>query len=145
MDKVPAPTEPLPGRSCDGCTLCCKIMGVPEINKPRESWCSYCERGVGCRIYETRPEGCRNFLCGWLTNPRFGREWKPDRSKIVITAKRDGTILAGETVTETRQRPAVPRHVHLRAALVSFRRLRFEMRDQAGEVLAGRREAWFRG
>ncbi len=28
-------------------------------------------------------------MCGWLTNPRFGPEWKPDRSKIVITVGRD--------------------------------------------------------
>jgi hypothetical protein len=32
-------------------------------------------------------------LCGWLTNPRFGPEWKPDRSKIVITVDRDGNGL----------------------------------------------------
>ena len=32
-------------------------------------------------------------MCGWLTNPRFGPEWKPDRSKIVITVGRDGNGL----------------------------------------------------
>jgi hypothetical protein len=93
MDRVPAPTEPLLGRSCGGCTLCCKVMDVPEINKPRGAWCPHCIRGTGCRIYADRPSGCRSFLCGWLTNPRFGREWKPDRSKIVITVGRDGNSL----------------------------------------------------
>jgi hypothetical protein len=93
MDRVPAPREPIAGRSCGGCTLCCKILGVPEIEKPRGSWCTHCIKGVGCRIYETRPEGCRIFLCGWLTNPRFGPDWKPDRSKIVITVKGDGNGL----------------------------------------------------
>jgi hypothetical protein len=90
MDRIPAPTEPLPGRSCGGCTLCCKIMGVPEIDKPRGTWCPHCLRGKGCGIYADRPGGCRTFFCGWLTNPRFGPEWKPDRSKIVITVGRDG-------------------------------------------------------
>lgn len=93
MDRVPAPTEPLPGRSCSGCTLCCKIVAVPEIEKPRGTWCPYCLRGKGCRIYADRPDGCRTFLCGWLTNPRFGPEWKPNRSKIVITVGLDGNSL----------------------------------------------------
>jgi hypothetical protein len=93
IDRIPAPTEPLPGRSCNGCTLCCKVMGVPELRKPRGSWCVHCVRGLGCRIYSERPAGCRSFLCGWLTNPRFGPEWKPDRSKIVVTVGRDGNGL----------------------------------------------------
>lgn len=93
MERILAPTEPLPGRSCGDCTLCCKVMGVPEINKPRGVWCSNCAPGAGCRIYAQRPDGCRAFLCGWLTNPRFGPEWKPDRSKIVITVGRKGNGL----------------------------------------------------
>jgi hypothetical protein len=68
-------------------------MGVAEIDKPRGAWCPHCERGKGCGIYADRPGGCRAFLCGWLTNPRFGPEWKPDRSKIVITVGRDGNGL----------------------------------------------------
>jgi hypothetical protein len=90
MSKVAAPTEPLPGRSCGGCTLCCKVLGVPALEKPRGTWCLHCERGVGCRIYESRPGECRSFLCGWLVSDRFGPEWKPERSKIVITVTRDG-------------------------------------------------------
>src|SRR3984893_47076 len=90
MSKVAAPTEPLPGRSCGGCTLCCKVLGVPTLEKPRGTWCLHCERGVGCRIYESRPGECRSFLCGWLVSDRFGPEWKPERSKIVITVTRDG-------------------------------------------------------
>jgi hypothetical protein len=68
-------------------------MGVPELSKPRGAWCIHCARGSGCRIYAERPAGCQSFLCGWLTNPRFGPEWKPDRSKIVITVGRDGNSL----------------------------------------------------
>jgi hypothetical protein len=93
MQLVVAPTEPLPGRSCSGCTLCCKVLGVPALEKPRGTWCSHRERGVGCRIYETRPGECRTFLCGWLVNDRFGAEWKPERSKMVITVARDGNGL----------------------------------------------------
>ena len=88
--KVAPPTKPLPGRSCGGCTLCCKVLSVPTLEKPRGAWCQHCERGVGCRIYEARPGECRSFLCGWLVSDRFGPEWKPEKSKIVITVTRDG-------------------------------------------------------
>ena len=90
MSKVAAPSEPLPSRSCGGCTLCCKVLGVPALEKPRGTWCPHCERGVGCRIHESRPGECRSFLCGWLVSDKFGPEWKPERSKIVITVTRDG-------------------------------------------------------
>jgi len=34
--------------------------------------------------------------CGWLANDRFGAEWKPERSKIVITAdKIEGALIQG--------------------------------------------------
>ena len=68
-------------------------MEVLEIDKPRGAWCPHCLRGKGCGIYADRPGGCRTFLCGWMTNPTFGPEWKPDRSKIVITVGRDGNGL----------------------------------------------------
>ena len=90
MSKVPPPTEPLPGRSCGGCTLCCKVLGVPTLANPRGTWCRHCERGVGCRIYEAPPAECCAFLCGWLVSERFGPEWKPERSKMVITVTGDG-------------------------------------------------------
>jgi hypothetical protein len=68
-------------------------MAVPEIDKRPGVWCPHCLRGKGCAIYADRPGACRTFLCGWLTNPRFGPEWKPDRSKIVITVDRHGNGL----------------------------------------------------
>jgi hypothetical protein len=93
LPLVVAPTEPLPGRACGTCTLCCKVLGVQALDKPRGTWCTHCEKGVGCRVYETRPDACRTFLCGWLINPRFGAEWKPERSKIVIAVAPDGNGL----------------------------------------------------
>ena len=67
--------------------------GCHGNRQPRGGWCPHCLRGKGCGIYAGRPDGCRTFLCGWLVNPRFGPEWKPDRSKIVITIDRDGNGL----------------------------------------------------
>jgi hypothetical protein len=60
-------------------------MGITALTKPRGKWCSHCDIGVGCKIYDSRPDECRSFLCGWLANAAFGPEWKPDKSRLVIT------------------------------------------------------------
>jgi hypothetical protein len=73
-----------PGRSCAGCTLCCKIMGIAALEKPPGVWCKHCEPASGCRIYEDRPQECRTFFCGYLINGQLGEEWKPSRSRLVL-------------------------------------------------------------
>ncbi|HJU33075.1 MAG TPA: hypothetical protein VJ740_16545 [Hyphomicrobiaceae bacterium] len=72
------------GRNCDGCTLCCKIVGISELEKPAGTWCPHCDARRGCRIYEQRPGECRGFYCGYLTNPALDERWKPSRCKIVL-------------------------------------------------------------
>jgi hypothetical protein len=86
-------TEPAKGRSCGGCTMCCKVLGITELQKPVGKWCPHCDIGKGCKIYETRPEECRTFHCAWLVDDRLADVWKPDRSKIVITTGRDGNSM----------------------------------------------------
>lgn len=70
------------GRTCDGCTMCCKLMKVEE--KPSGQWCQHCIIATGCSIYETRPGECRTFHCGYLRMPQIGEEWRPSESKMVI-------------------------------------------------------------
>ena len=82
--EPPAPT-PVRGRSCDGCTLCCKIFAVPELPKPRHEWCGHGAIGKGCKIYAARPQTCRDFFCGYLLMPNIGEHWKPSRSRMVVT------------------------------------------------------------
>jgi len=49
----------LGGRAA-GCTLCCKIMGVPDkSDKPRGAWCPPMRRGKGCGILCGSPRRCR--------------------------------------------------------------------------------------
>jgi hypothetical protein len=77
------------------CSLCCKVMGVVELNKPAGVWCEHADPGKGCRIYEDRPPTCRNFVCLWLRDPRFPEEARPDQSRVVLTCTPEGeTILA---------------------------------------------------
>jgi hypothetical protein len=64
------------------------------LQKPQDIWCEHCDIGGGCRIYESRPEECRRFHCGFLTHPDLGEEWRPSASKIVLVAELDGRRLA---------------------------------------------------
>ena len=71
-------------RACDGCTLCCKVMRVPSLEKPENTWCPHCRIGVGCAIYEGRPGECEAFVCGYLLIPELTPEWKPAVSHLII-------------------------------------------------------------
>ena len=73
-------------RECGTCTLCCKVMGIGALGKPAGQWCSHCRPGTGCTIYGERPQECHTFNCGWLMEESFGPEWKPEKSKIVLTS-----------------------------------------------------------
>lgn len=82
---------------CDGCTACCKILKISELEKPANIWCRHCKVGEGCGIYETRPEVCRSYACLWLKTQSLGRPispgLRPDKSRVVI-----GTTNHGEDV-----------------------------------------------
>jgi hypothetical protein len=66
-------------RTCGGCTLCCKLPRIAEVEKPRDVWCRHCDIGRGCKIYATRPKVCRDFECWWLTHEEMPEDLRPDR------------------------------------------------------------------
>ena len=74
-------------RECGDCSLCCKVLGIPELEKPKDAWCPNFAAGIGCRVYADRPPSCHNFACRWLTDPMMGPEWKPSVCKMVMDAK----------------------------------------------------------
>jgi len=80
-------------RSCDGCTLCCKVLAAPPLNKPMGQWCTHCVQGEGCGIHATRPEVCSGFHCYWLINGELGEEWRPDLCHMVLSLDLDGRRL----------------------------------------------------
>jgi hypothetical protein len=84
----------LPGRECGSCTLCCRVLGIDEIAKPQGEWCPHCDVGKACRIYETRPQECRDFYCGYQLLPFVDGKWFPARSKMVVYPAPDGRSLA---------------------------------------------------
>jgi hypothetical protein len=72
------------GRECGDCSLCCRLLDVPETNKQPSQWCLHCRPGKGgCSIYADRPQACRQWACGWLTNRGFGDEWFPKKCGII--------------------------------------------------------------
>jgi hypothetical protein len=74
-------------KQCGDCSLCCKVLGIAELDKPKDAWCPNFVAGAGCRIYPDRPPSCRNFSCSWLTDATMGPEWKPSVCKMVLDAK----------------------------------------------------------
>lgn len=81
------------GHTCGSCSLCCKLMGISELEKQPGRWCWNFQRGMGCRIYHDRPTECRTFECEWLREPRWPDDWRPDRSKFVMFTEEDGKRL----------------------------------------------------
>ena len=82
-------------RECGSCVACCKVLGVPSLQKPRGVLCINALCG-GCSIYKKRPQECADWKCEWLkgkyddaerpdklglvvdTNPQFKRKWGQD-------------------------------------------------------------------
>ena len=88
----PAFAPRIPGRTCGTCALCCKIPTIPELNKPYNTWCTYCSDHTHCGIYETRPQRCRDFNCYFLGST-LGEEWRPSICHMVITTLPDRQLV----------------------------------------------------
>lgn len=108
--------------NCGGCTLCCKLLDIVELAKPANQWCSHCEVGKGCRIYETRPGPCRDFECLWLESQRERRplppELRPDHCKMMFTFaqnRRDVLGYCDPSAPEAWKHPSLLRLLHVLA------------------------------
>jgi hypothetical protein len=71
-------------RSCDECSMCCKLLDIAEFNKPAHRWCPHVAKGGGCSIYDTRYDTCRGYACGWQLDETLGPEWRPNKSKFIL-------------------------------------------------------------
>ena len=70
---------------CGPCEACCVALKIeaPELRKPSGRPCAHLAR-TGCGIYETRPQVCRTFLCGWRLLPELDASWRPDLSGVML-------------------------------------------------------------
>src|SRR3954451_10586803 len=78
-------------RQCGACSACCTTQGVVEFDKATNEPCKHqkfggncaAAGGGGCGIYETRPQGCREWECCWLSG-LLSEKHRPDQSGIVF-------------------------------------------------------------
>jgi hypothetical protein len=82
----------IPGRTCKGCTLCCSLLLIRELDKPAFQHCPYVAVGKGCTAYSaTGPVPCgaaRRFDCKWRTDASLGKHWRPKICGMIIHAPR---------------------------------------------------------
>ncbi len=71
-------------RKCGGCTLCCKLIAVAELQKDAGVSCQFCHAGEKCSIYNVRPDGCKSFECLWLMFSKMPEDFRPDRVHCVL-------------------------------------------------------------
>lgn len=89
MTKQIRVLQPSVPRACGSCTLCCKVLGVREIDKLSGEWCRHAVSKRGCAIYADRPETCRTFRCLWLDG-LTGDDDRPDRVHGVLSTTASG-------------------------------------------------------
>jgi hypothetical protein len=77
--------ETVAGRECGACTVCCVALGIDtrQIQKRTGAPCRHCSGG-GCAVYESRPDTCRDFHCGWMQMETLGPQWRPDLSGVFL-------------------------------------------------------------
>jgi hypothetical protein len=94
--------------ACDGCNVCCTVLGVPELDKSAGTRCMH-ETPAGCGRYDTRPGSCREYNCLFLNGLIPVR---PDKLGLIF----DSTGEGGELERVTGIRPLVAREVRPGAA-----------------------------
>ncbi len=75
--------DTIPGRECGECNVCCVALTIddPALQKVQGYRCKNSVAGQGCVIYETRPQTCRAFNCGWQMLKWVKPTMRPDRPR----------------------------------------------------------------
>jgi hypothetical protein len=77
---------------CKGCTSCCELNTISEINKEKYKMCKHCN-GSGCSIYDNRPISCKKYYCSYAQVDNANIELRPDNCKMIFErATDDGDI-----------------------------------------------------
>ena len=82
--------------SCGACNVCCKLLSVPDIDKPARMTCWWTSIHGGCSRQhekETDPNllACKQFQCLWLASQfhddpekRLPRSMRPDQTHVML-------------------------------------------------------------
>ena len=92
VEPAPAFTPAIAGRTCGDCAMCCKLLEIPELDKPYNQWCTHCTGYASCGIYETRPQRCRDYNCYFLAST-LGEEWRPSKCRMIVSTFPDRLLV----------------------------------------------------
>ena len=68
---------------CDGCTLCCELLEIKEVNSPAGELCKHCNNG--CDIHDTIiPKECSGFYCVYLQMENASINLRPDKCGVIF-------------------------------------------------------------
>jgi len=74
-------------RSCGTCFACCVVLGITALRKYPGQTCKHLDgRNASklCTIYESRPQACSGFECGWRLG--FGSDFmRPDQCGVLVS------------------------------------------------------------
>jgi hypothetical protein len=78
--------ELVPGRTCGSCNVCCVALTIDDkvLQKVQGYRCRHTLPDKGCAIYETRPDTCRTFFCGWRKLRWIREALRPDISGVLV-------------------------------------------------------------
>lgn len=80
-------------RQCLPCTVCCEGWLQVEVldYKIREGNPCPIVGQQGCTQYETRPDVCKSFECGWVADDSPLPDWlRPDNAKVIFIPDKAG-------------------------------------------------------
>ena len=85
----------IPDRKCGCCNVCCVVPKIdePALQKLPGCRCANALPNGACAIYETRPETCRSFLCGWRLLSWVDERLRPDQSGVFIRLTKDEDLV----------------------------------------------------
>ncbi len=69
---------------CDGCTMCCKLLPIADMDSPSGVYCKECNITVGCKIYNKRPEDCKMFNCAYKQVEIINTDLNPDKCGVIF-------------------------------------------------------------
>lgn len=89
-------------RRCGDCSLCCKLLLVPPLQKAAGERCRFQNFHKGCAVYHTvkMPPECGLWNCRWLVNDDADDLSRPDRSHYVLDLMPDFVTVRDDVTGE---------------------------------------------
>lgn len=120
---------------CGPCTECCWVLKVPEKNKGLWQDCPH--RNLGCEIYASRPESCREYVCLFISDD-LPEEYRPDKMRAIVSLFKHAPKLLVIHAWE----PYVWTQMPLRHLITKMRQAGYDVEIKWGEPGKGTIKQW---